>query len=75
MTDAELIFTALAELSTTQIAKSVEAKGYIENTGAAQKGGRVAGNARKALEEQTGKKVISNENFLPPPRESKKLKN
>ncbi|MEK7112566.1 MAG: Bro-N domain-containing protein, partial [Patescibacteria group bacterium] len=50
MTEGELIFTALAELSTTQIAKSEEAKGYNENEKSAHKGGQIAGNARKALE-------------------------
>lgn len=74
MTEAELIFTALAELSTTQIAKSDEAKGYGENAKSAQKGGRISGDARKALEQKTGKKVVSTENFLPPKKEIKGLK-
>jgi hypothetical protein len=74
MTEAELIFTALAELSTNQIAKTDEAKGYLENEHSAHKGGRIAGNARKALEEQTGRRVVSRDNFLPPKKEPKKLK-
>lgn len=74
MTEAELLFTALAELSTNQIARAEEAKGFYENTLSAQKGGRIAGNARKELEEKTKKRVVSNENFLPPPRQTKKLK-
>ena len=73
MTDAEIIFTSLAELSTTQIAQSEQAKGFIPNAIAAQKGGRISGNARRALEKQTGKKVVSGQNFLPK-REVKKLK-
>ncbi|MBI4946269.1 MAG: Bro-N domain-containing protein [Bacteroidetes bacterium] len=73
MSEAELIFTALAELSTRQIAESVEAKGIIQNTSAGKKGGRIAKNARLALEQKTGKKVISSENFLPPAKEQKKL--
>ncbi|MEK7615645.1 MAG: Bro-N domain-containing protein [Patescibacteria group bacterium] len=73
MDDAELIFTALAELSTNQIAKSDEAKGFDENTMSAHKGGRISGNARKALENQTGKKVVSGENFLPPKKKIKRL--
>ncbi|MCX6720051.1 MAG: hypothetical protein NTV36_03000, partial [Candidatus Staskawiczbacteria bacterium] len=68
-----LIFTALAELSTTQIAKTDEAKGYNQNAKAGQKGGQIAGDARKALEQQTGKKVVSPQNFLPPKKEPKKL--
>jgi len=64
MSDAELIFTALAELSTRQIADSLEAKGLDENKIPAKKGGEIAKNARAALEEKTGKKVISSNNFL-----------
>ena len=68
MSEAELIFTALAELSTRQIAESVQATGMPENAEAGKKGGRVAKNARLELEEKTGKPVISDENFLPPPK-------
>jgi hypothetical protein len=66
MTEAELIFTALAELSTRQIAESDEAKGLSENAKASKKGGAIAKNARLALEEKTGKSVVTGENFLPP---------
>jgi len=65
MTEAELIFTALAELSTTQIAKAENAEGYGRNEIAAKKGGSIARSARIQLEEQTGQRVISAENFLP----------
>ena len=64
MSEAELIFTALAELSTRQIAENIEAKGLEENKVSAKKGGQIAKDARKALEEKTGKSVISGENFL-----------
>ncbi len=74
MTEAELIFTALAELSTRQIAESDEAKGLRENAIASKKGGAVAKNARKELESKTGKSVVTGENFLPPAKESKQLK-
>ncbi|CAN5327326.1 BRO family protein [soil metagenome] len=74
MTEAELIFTALAELSTRQIAETEKAKGLIENAGASKKGGSIAKNARKALEEKTGKSVVTGENFLPQNKQSKKLK-
>jgi prophage antirepressor-like protein len=73
MSDAELIFTALAELSTRQIAENDEAKGLIENAVASKKGGAVAKNARVELEQQTGKNVVTNENFLPPADEKKTL--
>ncbi|MBU4380782.1 hypothetical protein L6255_01450 [Candidatus Parcubacteria bacterium] len=65
MSDAELIFTALAELSTRKIAETVQAKGLEENKTPAKKGGRIAKDARKALEEKTGKSVITEANFLP----------
>jgi len=63
MNEAELIFTALAELSTRQIAENMEAKGLEENKIPAKKGGNIARDARLALEEKTGKKVVSGENF------------
>ena len=66
MSEAELIFTALAELSTRQIAESVDATGMNENTIAAKSGGRIANNARKELETKTGRKVITSENYLVP---------
>ena len=68
MTEAELIFTALAELSTRQIAESVNAAGMVENESAAKKGGGIAKRARKELENKTGKKVVSGSNYLPPAR-------
>lgn len=66
MSEAELIFTALAELSTRQIAENDEAKGLLENAVASKKGGSVAKNARIELEQQTGKNVVTEENFLAP---------
>ncbi|MES1216770.1 MAG: Bro-N domain-containing protein [Bacteroidota bacterium] len=73
MSDAELIFTALAELSTRQIAETDEAKGLIENAKASKKGGAIAKDARFALEAKTGKSVVTGENFLPAVKETKKL--
>jgi hypothetical protein len=64
MNEAELIFTALAELSTRQIAESTEATGMVENTTAAKTGGSIAKRARLELEKKTQKKVISSENYL-----------
>jgi hypothetical protein len=74
MSEAELIFTALAELSTRQIAESERAKGFVKNAQAGKKGGRVAKNARKELEAKTGKPVVTGENFLPPAKTKKQLK-
>jgi hypothetical protein len=66
MSEAELIFTALAELSTRQIAESVNATGMQENEVAGKKGGRIAKKARLELEAKTGRKVVTQESFLPP---------
>jgi len=74
MSEAELIFTALAELSSRQIAESVEATGMAENAEAGQKGGKIARKARLSLERKTGKRVVTGENYLPPAKENKKLK-
>ena len=67
MSEAELIFTALAELSTRQIAEADDATGLEPNKAAATQGGGIAKQARKALENKTGKSVLSGDNFLPPP--------
>lgn len=68
MSEAELIFTALAELSTRQIAESVEATGMEENQSAAVTGGRIAKRARQELEAKTGGKVVTGQNYLPKPK-------
>ncbi|MDP3973518.1 MAG: BRO family protein [Candidatus Daviesbacteria bacterium] len=74
MTEAELIFTALAELSTRQIAENMQTKGLEKNKIPAKKGGRIAKNARLELEQRSGKKVVSGENFkLPGKSKPKKL--
>jgi len=73
MTEAELIFTALAELSTRQIAETMNATGMPENTQAAQAGGGIAKQARQQLEGKTGKPVVSGHNYLAP-ASVKKLK-
>jgi len=74
MSEAELIFTALAELSTRQIAETDKAIGITQNAVAGKKGGKIAKDARLALENKTGRKVITGENFLPPSNQNKKLK-
>jgi hypothetical protein len=66
MSEAELIFTALAELSTRQIAETIAATGMAENQTAAKTGGKIAKRARLELEAQTGKRVVTGENYLPP---------
>ena len=67
MTDLELIFTMLGEASTTEIARRSDALGFDENRTSAKQGGTIAGNARKALEAKTGKKVVSKANYLAAP--------
>ena len=74
MSEAELIFTALAELSTRQIAETEQAKGLQQNAVSGKKGGKIAKDARLALENKTGRKVITGENFLPPTKQNKKIK-
>ncbi len=66
MSEAELIFTALAELSTRQIAQSAQATGMAENKSAAKSGGRIAAQARQQLENQTNRSVVTGTNYLPP---------
>ncbi len=66
MSEAELIFTALAEFSTRQIAEKENATGMPANQAAARTGGGIARNARLELEGRTGRKVVTGENFLPP---------
>jgi DNA-damage-inducible protein D len=66
MSEAELIFTALAELSTRQIAETDEAQGVQQNAKAGKEGGRVAKRAKDDLEKRTGQKVVTGSNFLPP---------
>ena len=74
MSEAELIFTALAELSTRQIAESENATGMAENKVSAKKGGKIAREAREKLELQTGQKVVTDNNFLPA-KKQKQIKN
>ena len=74
MSEAELIFTALAELSTRQIAESENATGMEENKISAKKGGKIAREAREKLELQTGQKVVTDDNFLPASKRPKQIK-
>ena len=64
MDDLELIFTMLGEASTTKIARKKDTRGFGENRSAAQKGGQVAGVARRELEKESGESVVSSENYL-----------
>lgn len=64
MTPLELVLNMLAETSAAEIAKTIDAQGVEQNRIAAKKGGDIAGNARKEIEQNIGKKVITPENNL-----------
>jgi len=70
--DLELIFSMLGEASTTAIVRTQNPEGFVQNKQAARQGGKIAGDARKALELKTGESVVSEDNFL---SENKQLKN
>ena len=74
MTRLELIFAELGEASTTEIARSKDARGFEENKVAAKKGGKIAGDAKKNLELETGEGVVTPENYLDTPEKVKKLR-
>ncbi len=63
-TSRELIFSMLGEASTKEIAVNQNAQGFDANKTAAKTGGRIAGDARRHLEKESGKPVISKENYL-----------
>ncbi len=74
MNDLELIFSMLGEAATTELTRIKDAQGFTENKEAAQKGGEVAGNARKELEFKSGKRVVSRQNYLQQSQDKKLLK-
>jgi hypothetical protein len=63
----------LGEASTTEIARNIDAQGFPENKQAACDGGKVAGNARKELEEKSGRRVSTPENFKETSEKHKRL--
>ena len=73
MNDLELIFSMLGEAATTEITRRHDAQGFGENKTATRKGGRIAGEAREKLEEETGEKVVTPENYLVEPESRKRL--
>jgi len=72
MNDLELIFSMLGEASTIEITRNKDTKGFKENYYAAREGGGIAGNARKELEQKSGRSVISQQNYLPPQEATRK---
>jgi len=73
LTDRELIFTMLGEVSATDITRAWDAQGFMENRDAAREGGKIAGDARTELEKKTGRKVVSSDNYLELTGKVKKL--
>ena len=64
MTDVEVALADLGEIATREIAKNKNPKGLDENIDVARRGGRIAGNARKDLEYEIGKSVVTSDNAL-----------
>lgn len=75
MSDLELIFSMLGEAATTEIARNRDTQGFPQNKHAVRSGGKVAGNARRELEKKSGRKVVTNENYLALTQAAKKVKN
>ena len=73
MNDLELIFSMLGEAATTEITVNKDAKGFDENKDAAQKGGKISGDARIKLENMSGKKVSTKQNYLKNPQAKRLL--
>jgi hypothetical protein len=74
MTNTELILNMLAEASTKDISQAVNPKNLDESKKIAKQGGDIAGNARRELEQKTGKKVVSSLNAQTFLNDKKKLK-
>lgn len=75
MSNMELVLNMLAEVSTTEISKEKNPKTLEENKSIAKQGGSVAKEARKQIELQTGKPIITDENFLPKSRKLRQIEN
>ncbi len=73
MSDLELIFSMLGEASTTEITRNTDAKGFGQSRSAARQGGKIAGNARHELEQKSGRRVVTRQNYLPPTRQTKRI--
>jgi len=75
MTDWELIFTMLGEKASADITRTRDAKGFEECKTSARRGGQIAQNARKELEQETGEPVVSKKTYLHLAEKKKKLIN
>jgi len=72
MSDLELLFSQLGEAATTEITKTEHPHGFERNKRVSRRGGKIAGDARSNLEKETGRKIITSQNYLPK-KQSKKL--
>jgi len=75
MTDLELIFSMLGERATTEITQTDNSRGFRKLKKDARDGGKIAGDAKKALEKKTGKNVSSSDNYLEISEKQKKITN
>jgi len=74
MSDLELLFSQLGEAATTEITKTEHPHGFERNKRVSRRGGKIAGDARSNLEKETGRKVITSQNYLPKKQSEKLLK-
>ena len=74
MDDLELIFNMLGERVTTEISQQEKPDTFVKNKKVAERGGIVAGNARKQTEKEIGRSVVSQKNYLQTPESRKQLK-
>ena len=74
MDDLELIFNMLGERVTTEISQQEKPDTFVKNKRVVERGGSVAGNARKQTEKEIGRSVVSRKNYLQTPESRKQLK-
>jgi len=74
MNDLELLFSQLGEAATTEITKTEHPQGFEKNKKVSKRGGKIAGDARSNLEKETGRKVITSQNYLPKKQSIKLMK-
>ena len=74
MNDLELIFNMLGERVTTEISQQEKPDTFVKNKKVAERGGDIAGNARKQTEKELGRPIVSKENYLSKLGSKKKLK-
>ncbi|MEK7617012.1 MAG: Bro-N domain-containing protein [Patescibacteria group bacterium] len=71
MNDLELLFSQLGEAATTEITKTEHPQGFEKNRHVSKRGGKIAGDARKKLEIESGRKIVTEENYLSSYRQKK----